>query len=102
MSRTSPYVIVLSAAEEAELERRSRRYTSPYREVIRSKIILLAAAGMENKGIAEHLHMPFQIVSKWRKRFFEERLPGLEERSRSGRSPVFPPGVGGSRKGDRV
>jgi len=102
MPRTSPYTIVLSQAEQSELERRSRRYTSQYRDVVRAKVILLAAQGMENTAIAERLNMPFQIASKWRKRFFEERLPGLDERSRSGRSPVFPPRVGGRRKGDRL
>ena len=91
MSRTSPYAIVLSHSERSELQRRSKRYTSPYREVIRARIVLLAARGMENKAIAQRLDMPFQIVSKWRKRFFEERLAGLDERSRSGRTPVFPP-----------
>jgi len=30
-------------------------------------------------------------VSKWRKRFYEERLPSLDERPRAGRRPVFPP-----------
>jgi Homeodomain-like domain len=32
-------------------------------------------------------------VSKWRKRFFEQGLPGLEERPRGGRPAVFPPEV---------
>jgi hypothetical protein len=35
--------------------------------------------------------MPRQIVAKWRKRFFEERLAGLDERPRHGRPSVFPP-----------
>jgi transposase len=69
---------------------------------MRAKIVLLAAQGTENKAIAERLHMPFQIVSKWRKRFFEERLAGLDERSRSGRSTVFSPRGGGRRQGDRL
>lgn len=59
--------------------------------MVRAKIVLLAAAGLENIEIAHRLSLPFQIVSKWRKRFFEERLGGLEERPRSGRSPVFSP-----------
>ena len=32
-----------------------------------------------------------EVVSQWRKRFFEERLAGLEERARPGRPRVFPP-----------
>lgn len=62
----------------------------------------MAAGGLENKEIAARLSTPVQIVSKWRKRFFEERLPGLEERERSGRRPVFPPRVGGRGQGNRL
>ena len=62
----------------------------------------MAAAGLENKAIASRLDLPFQIVSKWRKRFFEERLAGLEERSQNGRTPVFPPRGGGRRQGHRL
>ncbi len=102
MPRRSPYVIELSPAERAALESTSRRYTAPYRAVVRAKIVLMAAQGLENKTIASRLDLPFQIVSKWRKRFFQERLPGLEERSRTGRSPVFPPRTGGRRQGHRV
>ena len=102
MPRPSPYVITLSPAVRADLEARSRRYTSPYREVVRAKIVLMAADGLENTAIASRLDLPFQIVSKWRKRFFEEGLPGLEERPRTGRSPVFPPRAGRRRQGDRL
>ena len=63
MPRRSPFVIELSPAERRELEARSRRYTSPYREVVRAKIVLMAAAGLENKAIASRLDLPFQIVS---------------------------------------
>ena len=69
----------------------TRRYTSPYFEVIRAKAILLAAEGMENKEIGERLEMPRQIISKWRKRFFEERLAGLQDRPRRGRPSRFSP-----------
>ena len=41
--------------------------------------------------IAARLDTPRQIVSKWRKRFFEQRLAGLEEQSRGGRPPRFSP-----------
>ncbi len=46
-----------------------RKYTSPYRDVIRAKIILLANEGLSNDLIASRLDTPRQIVSKWRKRF---------------------------------
>ena len=62
----------------------------------------MAADDLENKEIAARLSTPVQIVSKWRKRFFEERLAGLEERERSGRQPVFPPRAGGGSQSHRV
>ena len=54
-------------------------------------MILLAAAGWSNDEIAAALCVGRDVVSLWRKRFFHERLSGLEERARAGRPPVFPP-----------
>jgi len=64
---------------------------SPYCDVMRAKVVLLAAQGLSNKEIGERLQLPRQIVSKWRKRFFEERLAGLQERPRRGRPRSFSP-----------
>lgn len=91
MPRKSPYDIVLSEQERNELRRRANKYTLPYFMVARAKIILLAAEGLDNDEIAMRLNTPRKVVSIWRKRFFEERLSGLEERPRPGRPPVFPP-----------
>lgn len=91
MPRKSPYPIELSPEERAILEARARKYTLPYREVIRAKIILLAAEGLENKQIAERLDLTRPDVSKWRKRFYLYRLAGLEESPRRGRPPDFSP-----------
>ncbi len=85
MPRKCPFRIDLSDDERARLEAMARKYTSPYLDVIRAKIVLYAAAGLENDAIAARLDTPRQIVSKWHKRFFRERLRGLEERSRTGR-----------------
>jgi transposase len=59
--------------------------------VIRAKIILYAADGFDNDEIAARIDTPRQIVSKWRKRFFEEGMAGLEERARGGRPVRFSP-----------
>ena len=88
MPRQSPFVITLSKRDEAELRRRAARYTAPYIEVIRARIVLMAADSMQNKDIAEKLMLPVQIVSKWRKRYYQEGLAGLEERPRPGRLPA--------------
>src|ERR1700681_2894629 len=75
MPRTSPYSITLAEAERAELEARARRYTSPYSDVVRARTVLYAADGLANE-IAARLDTPRQVVSKWRKRFHDERLAG--------------------------
>ena len=91
MPRHSPYSIALTSGEKNTLKGIARKYTSPYFQVVRAKAILMAAQGLRNDQIAAGLSLPRQIVSKWRKRFFEERLEGLENLARSGRPPSFSP-----------
>jgi hypothetical protein len=102
MPRSSPYAIKLSRQEERELRRRAARYTLPYFEVARAKMILLAAQGLANDQIAARLDTRREVVSMWRKRFFEQRLAGLEERSRPGRPRTFPPRTGRADQGPRL
>jgi transposase len=59
-------------------------------------MILLAAEGLQNKEIAAHLRTRREVVSQWRKRFFYERLEGLDDRDRPGRPRAFPPKRGRS------
>ena len=91
MPQNSPFSVNLSAAEEHRLQRIARQYTSSYCDVMRAKVVLLAAQGLQNKQIGQRLDLARQIVSKWRKRFFEERLAGLEDRPRRGRPRDFSP-----------
>lgn len=93
MTRRSPYVIVLSAADRAVLEERVRAYTASFATVVRAKIVLLAADGEPNTRIAERLDVHIGMVSMWRKRFFESGLSGLDDRPRSGRPRSFAPEV---------
>ena len=91
MPRRSPYTIELSDEERRIFEERARKYTLPYRDVMRAQMVLLAARGLRNDEIALRLNTRREVVSMWRKRFFEERLFGLEERPRRGKPPAFPP-----------
>jgi transposase len=91
MPQHSPYKIFLDYKEERYFKAIARKYTSPYCNVMRAKVVILAAQGLSNKGIGQRLQLPRQIVSKWRKRFFEERLAGLQERPRRGRPRGFSP-----------
>ena len=96
MPRKSPYIITLTPKEKTTLKEMARKYTSPYRDVLRARIVLYASMGWRNDAIAARLDTPRQVVSKWRKRFFETRLAGLEDQSRHGRPARFSP-----RGGDR-
>ena len=96
MPRKSPYEISLSTTEERELRKRAAKYTLPCFQVVRAKMVLLAARGLSNDVIAASLGTRREVVSLWRKRFFEERLAGLEERPRPGRPRRFPPRTGHS------
>jgi transposase-like protein len=87
----SPFEIILSADERRELERRSRCYTASYARVVRARIVLLAGEGWANVDIAVRLDTSPQVVHRWRKRFFEFRLKGLDDAARSGRPRVFSP-----------
>ena len=89
MASSSPFKIELTPAECLELERRARSYTSPYWQVVRAKVVLLAADGMANRQIAERVGTSPQVVHRWRKRFCEQGLGALKDRPRSGRPRVF-------------
>ncbi len=94
MPRKSPYEIKLSKEESEVLRSRARKYTLPYFVVVRAQMILLAAEGLGNDAIAARLNTRREVVSQWRKRFFFERVPGLEEQPRPGRPRAFPPRSG--------
>lgn len=91
MPRKSPFKIRLTRIEAQELRARAAKYTLPYFQVQRARMILMAAEGYSNEEIAQHLHTSRDVVSKWRKRFFEERLLGLGDRERPGRPRDFSP-----------
>ncbi len=102
MAGTSPFHIELSDEERRILKATAARYSSPYRDVMRAKIVLYAAEGLSNEAIGARLDLPRQIVSKWRKRFFDQRLGGLEDAPRSGKPRVFSPTGGDAGQSPRL
>jgi transposase len=85
----SPYRIALSAEEESVLMARARSVRSPYRDRLRARIVLAAAAGGANVAIAAQVGVHVDTARKWRRRFAAARLAGLKDAPRSGRPPVF-------------
>ncbi len=92
----------MTREEARELTSRAGKYTLPYFQVQRAKMILLAAEGLSNDVIAERLSTRREVVSLWRKRFFEQRLAGLDDHQRAGRPRAFPPRTGRRDQGGRV
>jgi transposase len=89
----SPFQITLRASERRWLKALTRRGTAQHRQVLRVRIVLLAAAGWTNAGIARKLGLAVNTVGKWRKRFFQEGFDGLRDRKRPGRPRLFPAAV---------
>jgi transposase len=85
--RVAP-AVKLSAEARLSLEKLSRRRTTPMRVVQRSRIILLAAEGMQNKEIAERLGIAPRMAALWRDRFGKRGVEGLlKDAPRPGRTP---------------
>jgi transposase len=86
--RIAPNVSVTDEQRKT-LERWSRGRSTPARLVLRARIVLDAAAGVANKVIAEKHGTDRLLVGKWRRRFVEKGLPGIEKDApRGGRPPV--------------
>lgn len=80
--------IVLSEDERTELTRRVRSRLTSVRLAQRARIVLLAAAGKQNKDIAEQLGVGRVQVARWRERYGRLRLAGIERDLPRGAPPA--------------
>ncbi len=80
--------IVLTDDERAELMRLIRSQRISVRLSHRARMVLLAAEGMQNKDIAEQLGVGRVQVARWRERYEESRLAGIERDLPRGAPPV--------------
>ncbi len=76
--RVAP-TITLSAADKKTLTKNTRSRSVSVRLAERSHIVLLSAAGLENKVIAHRLQIPPNKVGKWRNRFVEGGLAAISK-----------------------
>jgi transposase len=88
---TSPFTIILSDAEQAALTKLACSPRAEHRIVLRARIVLSAAESATNTAIAGQTGLHVDTVRKWRRRFAQDRLPGLSDQRRSGRPPSFTP-----------
>ena len=80
----------LTAEEKQILEQRVRAPTTPQRDSLRARIVLLRAEGLSQKEVARQLQISRPCVNQWSQRIEREGLAGLGDRPRSGRPPSLP------------
>src|SRR5882757_10521983 len=80
--------IVLTDEERAELTRLVRSRLTSVRLAQRARIVLLAADGMQNKDIAGQVDVGRVQVSRWRERYVQSRLAGIERDLPRGAPPA--------------
>src|SRR6266513_4104220 len=92
MPRIAP-AIALDSATRTTLTGWVQASCTPQAQVLRSRIVLQAAAGLSNQQIAVVLQIPEVTVGKWRRSFVSLGLDGLRDAPRSGRPPKHDAGV---------
>jgi transposase len=76
--------IILTDAERGELEGLTRSTRTEHRLRQRARIVLLAADGMATRAIGRKVGCTTGTASKWRVRYAEWRLAGLDETGNRG------------------
>ena len=69
--------VILSEDVRRKLEQQSRGRSTQARVVLRSRIVLLAAEGLQNKQIAAVLKVAPRMAALWRSRFLQHGIEGL-------------------------
>jgi transposase len=83
--------ITLSVSEHAQLVKWHRGHRTPRALAERAGIILWAAEGQRNDQIAQRLGCRRARVSKWRRRFVQQRYEGLRDAPRPGQPVKYRP-----------
>ena len=80
--------IELTSEERAELTALVRSKLTSVRLALRARIVLLAAQGLQNMDIAAQVGVGRVQVSRWRGRYAQSRLAGIESDLPRGAPPV--------------
>ena len=89
--RVAP-AVTLDEATRNHLLQQARRRSVSVRVAQRSRIVLLAADGLQNLQIGAELKIGVHMVSLWRRRFLSLGVEGLfKDGPRPGRTPVISP-----------
>jgi transposase len=85
--------IVLTEAERAELQVLARSTKTEHRLRQRARIVLLASEGMATRAIGREVGCTTGTAAKWRVRYAERRLAGLDETGNRGNDPKYTAGT---------
>jgi transposase len=78
----------MTSGERETLETLARARSAPHQQVLRARVLLMAADGEANTRIAEEVGVTPVTVRAWRQRFGEQGLAGLDKiREGRGRKP---------------
>ena len=80
--------IGLSEYEQQELQRMSLSRSLPAGDVFRARLILMLADGRSYTEVQKRLNTTAPTISKWRKRFLEQRVDGLMQERHPGQKPT--------------
>jgi transposase len=91
MAKIAP-AVTLTDPDRAQLQQWARAHFTPQQVALRSRILLLAAEGQENREIATELKVNRHTPALWRQRFIQDGLAAVwETPSGRGRKPAYPP-----------
>ena len=81
--------LVITDGQRRELTTWARSRALPQRQVLRARVVLLAADGIPNQEIARRLDCSLPTVRQWRQRFADAGFGGLEDAPGRGRPAVY-------------
>ncbi len=79
--------IALTWDERSELEQITQSRTLPAGDVQRARMILMLSDGESYRSIQEKLQTTAPTISRWKRRFAEQRVAGLIEVRHPGQQP---------------
>ena len=81
--------LVLSDEEVQQLQSIANSRSYPHSLVQRAQIVMACGAGETNTAIAKRMGLTGMTVGKWRKRYLDLGMDGLDDEYRSGRPRTY-------------
>ena len=78
MPRLAPKTLSLEPEERQQLQALLNRHSTPQQIALRAKIVMLAEKGRNHHEIARELDISHQMARRWRDRWLEGQVSGLE------------------------